>query len=737
MTEKEILKVKNNVIANVKQGRLQVAFATLVDWASDLSVWELTDEIKRLEESYLMMLKYAVDGINDPARDEVYDSIVTSLYQLIDRLQRETLKQESSSKVYFSTLRLIEMQRTAKITQLISQYSDACSQASLYNIITDSNNDNSKIRETALNKERLECDVFNRIWTAYPLTSEDIKAIDDAIESEVLPIHFKQLLVSALMLGAIDYYDSSRLKLLLKIYQQSDENLSLTALCAAMLVMSVHSWCISDRKILNQLLCLQEMSHWNKDVTTVFLQLIRTCDTERISRKMQDELLPEMMKFRPDGKNKFNPNDLSSIDINSIEENPEWQEMLENSGIANKIKELTELQQEGSDVFMSTFAHLKSYSFFSTVSNWFLPFHIEHTCVADSLGSDSVLGEIIASSPHLCNSDKYSFALSLRAVPEVQRTMMMSQLDAQNIDITQMRNTSFIAEYKQRENIINKYVQDLYRFFKLYRNKADFTNPFASVACLLNISIFKPQLCNADTLTLLAEFYFKRKYYKEAYDVFVLLSAIIPPSAQIFQKMGYSMQQLGDIAQALRYYEQAELLDGQSVWTLRHLATCSKMLKNDSAALEYYLRLESLLPDDISVALNIGHCYLAVNNISEALHYYYKAEFIDESSTRAWRPVAWCLLLNKDFKQSQLYYNRIIANDATATDYLNLGHVYMAQGNIADAVKAYQESIKLADGSTDTYLKSMECDKTTLQLIGVDIESLSLVIDATLYNIGR
>ena len=37
-------------------------------------------------------------------------------------------------------------------------------------------------------------------------------------------------------------------------------------------------------------------------------------------------------------------------DINALEENPEWQEMLDKSGITDKLKELTDLQMEGADV---------------------------------------------------------------------------------------------------------------------------------------------------------------------------------------------------------------------------------------------------------------------------------------------------------------------------------------------------------------------------------------------------
>ena len=733
MTDKEIYKKRQLIIADVKQKHLHNTFSQLTVWAEELGDWQLTDEVKRLEESYLMMLRYALDGIEDPSRQDVYNGIIASIYRCVDRMVRSSLKNNSSSKVYFSTLRLLEMQRVGNIGQLIERYTHSLSQSSLYNLITDSSQNAPNMRDASINNERLESDIFNRVWTTYPLSVDDTSAIEQALQSHALPSHFKQLIISALLLGALDYYEDARLKLLLSAYQQDNETLALTALTAAMIIMSRHHSLINNSRILNQLKAIAETPSWHKDATAVFLQLIRTRDTERVSRKMQDELLPEMMKFRPGATGKFNLDQLSDIDINSLEENPEWQEMLENSGIGDKMKELTEMQQDGSDVFMSTFAHLKSYSFFSTVSNWFLPFHIDHTEVVDAMGRDSVFAELIASSPHLCNSDKYSFALSLKSVPEAQRSMMMSQLDSQNINVAELRNASLAATTQQRENIINKYVQDLYRFFHLYRAKDDFANPFAFLSHLIDIPVVKENLREPETLSLVAEFYFKRKYYSEAYNAFSLVAENARPSAALFQKMGYSKQQMGDTNGAINLYEQAELLNAESQWTIRNLAACYKTLGRFEDALKYYQRLETLRPDDVSVALNIGHCYLALDNIKEALHNYYKAEFLDEQSTRAWRPVAWCLMLNRDYEQSLAYYKRIIDNEPTAADYLNLGHLHLASGQAAKAIEAYKQCIAAEGGSVDTFISGIKNDESTLVSLGVNTEMISFIIDAVQY----
>ena len=147
---------------------------------------------------------------------------------------------------------------------------------------------------------------------------------------------------------------------------------------------------------------------------------------------------------------------------------------------------------------------------------------------------------------------------------------------------------------KIRENIANKYIQDLYRFFKLNRHRVDFNNPFEGVLNLADINVLEDDLSDSELLSLISEFYFKRKFYSEALIAFNKLESIQPPSAQLYQKMGFAMQQLGDINAALRYFEQAELFDGENIWTLKHIAVCYKQKQNYAQAIEYFKRVELL-----------------------------------------------------------------------------------------------------------------------------------------------
>ena len=47
---------------------------------------------------------------------------------------------------------------------------------------------------------------------------------------------------------------------------------------------------------------------------------------------------------------------------------------------------MNELQLEGADVYMSTFAQLKSYPFFQNPHNWFYPFDMQHSSIIREFG---------------------------------------------------------------------------------------------------------------------------------------------------------------------------------------------------------------------------------------------------------------------------------------------------------------------------------------------------------------
>ncbi len=732
MAKNDIIARRDKVIAYLKAHRLRDAFSELRAMTEKIMAWEITDEINRVEEAYILMLGYVTNGVADPARAEVYDNLMADIYGILDKVVRQKLVSDDTPTLYYNTLRYEQTTRGDTISSLVAEYVKLCEDSSIYNLITSESQDANAGKETQAAKERVEKRLFNRIWVTFPLMVEDEESINNVLKSASLSMVIKELLLSALLLSLLEFYDERKLRLLMTAYEDETAQLSAKALVGILLALCMYHERIIGTKMLNRIETMKERPQWQSDVKMVYTELIRTRDTERISRKMRDEVIPQMIKLRPDIYKKINDS-MAVIDLSSLEENPEWEELLKQSGITDKIKELSELQEEGGDVFMSTFSSLKSFPFFSDISNWFLPFHLEHSLVNEVLGTDTtVIGELIETAPILCNSDKYSFMLSLKSIPAQQRKMMLSQLDQHRDEMKDVGE--MLTAPDERCNIINKYLQDLYRFFKLFRRKKEFNDPFNAPISLVKVPLLADELSNIETLMVAAEFYFKRKYYTDAYDAFKAVSEKTTPSASLYQKMGYCLQQNNDIEGALQHYEQAELLNADSLWTLRRIGACYRLLNKPAKALEYFQRIATANPDDLGVVMNIGHCLLQLGRYEEAVKHYYKVEFLDEQSSRAWRPLAWCLLLSKDFEHSRDYFDKILADNPTTEDYLNMGHLMLATGDYGNAIKNYRLSIESNNGNVEDFMKSMNDDKQYLSIIGIDTSILPLITDAMLYS---
>ena len=152
-------------------------------------------------------------------------------------------------------------------------------------------------------------------------------------------------------------------------------------------------------------------------------------------------------------------------DSDFSEKNPEWKKELEDSGLGKKLQEYSNLQMEGADVFHSTFSSLKSFPFFSEISNWFMPFDPAYSEIANLFPGESqnnLLKTAILDSGHMCNSDKYSFCLSLAQIPQAQREMMMNRMGAESEEIKQLQKEAQEMNPTIDEEVISDQdIQDL------------------------------------------------------------------------------------------------------------------------------------------------------------------------------------------------------------------------------------------------------------------------------------
>jgi tetratricopeptide (TPR) repeat protein len=384
---------------------------------------------------------------------------------------------------------------------------------------------------------------------------------------------------------------------------------------------------------------------------------------------------------------------------------------------------------------MSTFAKLKSFGFFNSISHWFLPYLSERSEVVDA-GVPEKLAALIGRLPFLCDNDKYSIALSMSSLPDAQRTMLMSQFENSGTEqFEAMMKSEATLPQNVRRDTVSQYLRNIYRFYNLFRRKGEFFNPFDKGVNLLKVKALENDFNDTEMLRVVAEFFFKLGFWNDALDAFTRLDKISDPEAVIFQKIGYCHHKLGNIDSAIEYYHQAELFEPNSAWLIGRLAAAYRTKEDFDEAANYYKKLCDMEQSNIDYALLLGYVFTQGHKYAAAVQQFYKVEFLDERGTRALRPLAWTLFVSGDYDGAQRYYAKVMQNNPTAGDLLNMGHVALAQSKYNEAINFYRQSLEKNNNDVEQFFKLMHSDAPTLHDAGITDRTISLVTDAVLYSL--
>ena len=715
MTEKDIQTVYGGIITALNKRALASAFDAMDKIMSDTNMFLFQDELNALRETYKHLLYYYTEGLRDPMQARIYNELVVSAYELADKIMQRIVG-KTSPHLYYTVRRT-----NTAIPENISELTDEA--------IVAFETGNLQVAESTLNR------LFKHIWSLGYLSEDEMRSLHQTLTSQTQAADHTETLyiinsqiVSALILGLQTLFDKRKMQLLIEAAEHHDEKIRIQAFIGILITLYAYR----DRtdfypEIKNRLEALFERPDCRKLTLLIILRFILARETEKISNRMKDEIIPEMMKLNP----KFTSHiSLRDITPESLEEgmNPEWMEQFMDTPLGKKLEEFNKLQEEGVDVMHSSFIHLKSFPFFNEIGNWFMPFIIGAPAIID----DNVpvkSFELFIQLGVMCNSDMYSLFFSMKQIPDESRQMMISQIESQFGDLKQQQAADLQTRDNQAERIIGQYVQDLYRFFKLYPRRKEFQDIFMQPLDFHNLPILQAYFSDKDDLMHIADLYMQKNYFDDALVLYERLSDASEGAEALFQKKGYCKQLSGDYNGALNEYAKAEFINPNSKWLLRRIAQCYRAVKMTDKALDYYLHLEKLEADNLSLLLNIGSCYLEMKNYSEALKYYFKVDYLDTKGGKAWRPIAWCSFLIGKYDQSRHYYTQLISNTPDYQDYMNAGHTEWALQNIKGAVALYKQSRQAFSGNSTQFQTEFTRDIPDLTAAGIDPEGIQLVLD--------
>lgn len=716
---KQIEKLHSRVMRYVDEYKLADAIDTVENMASESRLPSNRDSISGLRDTYRYMIHYMIEGVADTGRDRMYKDISEKLRVLADSMLRAA-RSESGSDIYSSALRLNNL-RKESLPKLLDEYKGICAEISLASLGENDTRDLQKRKEDTLES------IFNVVFTSFG-SKDDARMISDIVCEDSADETLAGELISSITLSLTVFYDKYKLTTLLDVYERCDNReLSAKALVGLLFALLLHPHRVADNETLVARISLwKDSDEAYSQVKSTIRAILGTFDTERITAKMQNEVIPELMKLRPEIMKKMGeiPSD---ADPGLLEDNPEWQEMLEKSGIADKLQELSEIQNEGADLMMVTFSRLKQFPFFNRTYNWFLPFSVDNTAVNLSEPLRKTIEALLPFAGMVCESDKYSLALALQQMPEAQSKLVASQFNAQIEQMAdEMKDRALLTPQPEFGRFALKAVRDLYRFFKLYRNREGLRNPFDHPFDFISLPVVGDMLSNDEMLTIAGEFYFKRGYWPQALPMFMQLAENDADNPQIWEKIGFCRQQLKNYAGALSAYEKSEFLKTPGPWLLKKLAVINRRLGNNDKAAEYYNRLLEADPYNLKLILNVGNILLDSGDLSGALAHYYHANYLQPDDVKIIRAIAYVEFLSGHNEKSLKYYDRLLAGSPSAEDLINSGHAAMVGGDLKKAESLY---LKAASDNMSDFCLIFESDKPQLEKLGVPDRTLRIMLD--------
>lgn len=698
--------------------------------------------IEELRFTYANMLSYTIKGVPDPSRDKIYNRLLVSVYELADNLRMELISKTGMQLVSMKRNLESDMRRENEdmAESLMGLSFDHELDEMLRNTVLF---DDETESETAIQHRKAILRAFGLLWLTDKLSEDDASQVARIFDSPSIPWYEKSMMVSALTLGMLRCFDSRKLILLADLYNADDPRIAQRALVGMIISFSIYdNRILLSNSIMDRLSVLKDNERFSLESEAVIIQLIRAKDTEKITRKFRDEIIPDVIKFNEELSEKLNLEKLMTPE-EFQDKNPDWEKYFDNQpGLVRKLEELTNMQMDGADVFLGAFSMLKSFSFFRELPNWFMPFYKEHFAVVNALRDESdefrkVLSEGIEKSVYMCNSDKFSFILNISNMPEAQKNMMGQMFGAEAEQFEELAGEELSDPYLRNKRIVIQYIQDLYRFFRLHPLKGEIGDIFSLPLEVHNTEIFRLLAGDKQRLKSIASFYFDHDHYDEALRIYQSLEQSGESYAELYEKSGYCHQQTGKYEEAIASYRKADLFDTNRIWLLGKIAQCHLKLNNTRAALETYLEQDIFESDNLKTAAAIGTCYLNLNEPEKALDYFYRIEFADQGSPRAMRPVAWCLLILGRTEEAAPYYDQLLGMEPNAYDYMNAGHLAFSLGEKQTAAEHYINSIRQRGGDITSFLKGFVSDRKYLISNGVDASELPLMMDYVRFRAGE
>lgn len=525
--------------------------------------------------------------------------------------------------------------------------------------------------------------VTSKMWSEKTGTE-----LTEMLLSPTIDANDQQLLVTAITLSLFNQYDFVKFKLLVEVYRQSPESAVRQRALVGWVLGMREEWAgvyPEQRQLVGSLL---QSSDVCRELDELQMQLVYCVNAERDTRTIKEEIMPEIIK-----NNEFHitPRGVEETD-DDAEENMIHPELSEErmQQMENSFRRMADMQQQGVDIYFGGFSQMKRWPFFHELSNWFMPFIMEHPDLNDFVGFSEKHGFVkhLLEMGDFCDSDRYSLAASARQLAERMPAPMLRMLDQGEATMATIGKGN-LPQTPERTR--RAYLMDLYRFFRLYSHSDDFSSPFVPMAdnemgdsLFLKNNVYRGSALESskDAIVRLLR---RKKLSKSAR---CLLQSYDPQH----RNLQYYLW-MGDYASAYAMAPQNEKASAGHARSLFHSGNYA-----ESAAI--YDQLTTAHPEKTLYALNKAVCQLYMKRYDDSLQLLYKLNYEHPDDAAVSSILAWTLVCANRPQQAEPIYAQLFkAKKQTIDDWQNYGYCEWLLGKRDDAAVYFRAHLMKTDST--------------------------------------
>ena len=671
-------------------------------------------EFEAIKTDYQLMVDYMGRGFSDSHRESLYNTLLQRLYRVAADLEISWRCKNVSA--YVNSFRVIDHLNTSHdfVRTVLESFVSDIAMLSLQPEEMREQKSTELYDRHQLFMNRL----FSALWTSCQWTDDDCKFYTELLLSPTVVSTDQQVIVSAISLGAMNQFDISKFKTLVNVYQKAtDEHVRQRALVGWVLAVFEGMDIFPEQDAMIRELC--ENPAITRELLTLQIQFFYSKDAEKDNDKIQRDIMPDIMRNSNLTIGRLGIMEKEEDAIESILHQDADEKRMEQ--LEEKVRKMMDMQKQGSDIYFGGFSQMKRFPFFNDMVNWFTPFYLNHPAlrsVINKLGDTKFLNTLMERS-NFCESDRYSFAFALEQI--------INQLPADIKDaIGSDAMLGPLAESDDTEDAISirrTYLQDLYRFFRLYHTANDFINPFEDngrgdfVADTFFFTYKSFMGTGLDDVKLrLASHLYKHQQMTELAELLTTFQSADPRYAIL---MGYTNINMGKAEFAYQFFDYALKAEPDNQWALKGKARAALDAEDYKTAEEVYTELLKLEPGHKNYTMNRCVALLKLGRTSEVREELFRLDYQYPEDMNVKRVLAWAMLSDNSLDKASQLYDTLLASTPAHEDYLNAGYCQWAMGNVQRAVELFREWIVKSGKSKEQLLEEFRSDADTLEMYGI------------------